>query len=125
MVSSQYDLVAERERKGHRAPTSFLSPPTSPPSPTSAAIVPRSGASPRSSLIAHLPVADVAPRNLLDHYLLCHQSLIRVVAVKIQRLRLGISPKRRAVAIGFGEPFYLACKVTSQIRLIRFLERSE
>ena len=32
-------------------------------------------------------------------------------------------PKCGAVVIGFGEPYNLACKVTSQIRFIRFLEQ--
>jgi hypothetical protein len=53
----------------------------------SAAIVPRLGA-PLAyfpNLTVHLLVAIVAPRNQLDIYLRCHQSLIRVVAIKIQR----------------------------------------
>ena len=33
-----------------------------------------------------------------------------------------MSPKCGAVVIGFGEPYNLACKVTSQIRFIRFRE---
>ena len=92
-----------------------------------------------SSLIVYLLVAVVAPRNLLDLYLRCIQSLIRVVAVKIQctsiairgphelRERVGrgetaaTSTSRAssllqarfdegAVVIHFGEPYNLACK---------------
>ena len=73
------------------------SPPTSPPSATSSAIVLRPAlllaSRLFSSLTAHLPVVIVAPRNLFDLYLRCHQSLIRDVAVKIQRLRFGMYPK--------------------------------
>ena len=57
-----------------------------------------------SSLIVYLLVAVVAPRNLLDLYLRCIQSLIRVVAVKIQRtsiaqgdMRSGGNPFRRTM----------------------------
>ena len=63
----RFKVKGERKEAPPCRPTSTASAP-------SAAIVPRSGATPRSSLTAHLPVAVVASRNLLDHYLRCHQS---------------------------------------------------
>ena len=41
------------------------------------------------------PVVIVAPRNLLDLYLRCIQSLIKVVAVKIQRTSIAQGDVRR------------------------------
>ena len=46
----------------------------------------------------------VAPRNLLDLYLRCIQSLIRVLAVKIQRTSIAIwGPHELRERVGRGE----------------------